>query len=189
MKAILIGLLFTHFAYSQENVVKFGDDEADVIANCFYFEYPAAFKVDPRSGIGRPVHERLPIEEGNLHALLLQDPSGALQVRASTHGYLYEDSYRERGIKSPRDVVLMDYIGNSSNVVIVERKGVEIIRVKTANSLRVFFLRKPPQWGLCFQTLTFSFGNDEAYDKFEDSIEKMIESFVPVFARKPESSR
>lgn len=167
----------------------FGIEERELFANCFYLEYPLTYQVDHKGGIVPPsMRDRAgadKVEEGDLHTLILRDPSGVLEVRASSYGFIGDTGTKERGIKSPREVVLMDYVQNAATVTISEKGEMEMIRMNHGKVITVLFVEKDPEWNTnCLQSLSFILKDEEQYGNFEEEIERMISSFVPGFARK-----
>ena len=163
----------------------FGIAERELLENCFYLEYPLSYQVDRKGGIlpASMLPHADEIKEGDLHSLILRDPSGGLEVRASSYGFI-RDSYSERGIKSPREVIMIDYVRDSMAVTITERDGMEVFRIHHEKGMDVIYLRKDAEWGQCFQSLRFLLKDKEKYGDFGKEIEGMIGSFVPSFARK-----
>ena len=160
-------------------------EERGRFARCFIISYPSSFTIDPASGIsfspdiGRDVR----IPEGNLHTLVLHDEKKSLEVRASTYGFITEDFYVPRGFETPREVILADLFTHRPITKIIRTKHYDLFYSETDKRVCALYLYRKEGWNASYQTLTFLFRNGTTFDDREEIFKKIMEGFIPYFAR------
>ena len=160
-------------------------EERGRFARCFIISYPSSFTIDPASGIsfspdiGRDVR----IPEGNLHTLVLHDEKKSLEVRASTYGFITEDFYVPRGFETPREVILADLFTHRPITKIIRTKHYDLFYSETDKRVCALYLYRKEGWNASYQTLTFLFRNGTTFEDHEEIVKKIMEGFIPYFAR------
>ncbi len=160
-------------------------EERGRFARCFIISYPSSFPIDPASGIsfspdiGRDVR----IPEGNLHTLVLHDEKKSLEVRASTYGFITEDFYVPRGFETPREVILADLFTHRPITKIIRTKHYDLFYSETDKRVCALYLYRKEGWNASYQTLTFLFRNGTTFEDHEEIVKKIMEGFIPYFAR------
>jgi len=167
----------------------FGVTEKDRYAACFKMSYPADYKVDLRGGIMPDSVKRddnVKIPEGWLHSLVLRNKDDSLEVCASKFSYIDPEKVIERGFKTPKEVVLVDFFRSSPDMQIVGKDKFEIISemLDEELELRVIFVTKEARFGFyCFQSLQFTSLDKSPLSEKMDEIQLIIDNFTPVFGR------
>ena len=160
-------------------------EERGRFARCFIISYPSSFTIDPASGIsfspdiGRDVR----IPEGNLYTLVLHDEKKSLEVRASTYGFITEDFYVPRGFETPREVILADLFTHRPITKIIRTKHYDLFYSETDKRVCALYLYRKEGWNASYQTLTFLFRNGTTFEDHEEIVKKIMEGFIPYFAR------
>ena len=160
-------------------------EERGHFARCFIISYPSSFTIDPASGIsfspdiGRDVR----IPEGNLYTLVLHDEKKSLEVRASTYGFITEDFYVPRGFETPREVILADLFTHRPITKIIRTKHYDLFYSETDKRVCALYLYRKEGWNASYQTLTFLFRNGTTFEDHEEIVKKIMEGFIPYFAR------
>ena len=160
-------------------------EERGRFARCFIISYPSSFTIDPASGIsfspdiGRDVR----IPEGNLYTLVLHDEKKSLEVRASTYGFITEDFYVPRGFETPREVILADLFTHRPITKIIRTKHYDLFYSETDKRVCALYLYRKEGWNASYQTLTVLFRNGTTFEDHEEIVKKIMEGFIPYFAR------
>ena len=160
-------------------------EERGRFARCFIISYPSSFTIDPASGIsfspdiGRDVR----IPEGNLYTLVLHDEKKSLEVRASTYGFITEDFYVPRGFETPREVILADLFTHRPITKIIRTKHYDLFYSERDKRVCALYLYRKEGWNASYQTLTFLFRNGTTFEDHEEIVKKIMEGFIPYFAR------
>ena len=160
-------------------------EERERFANCFIISYPDNFTIDPASGISlsSAIGREGPIAEENLHTLILHNEKKSLEVRASTYGFLTKEFYIPRGFESPREVILTDFFRNALITKIIRTRNYDLFYSETDEEVFALYLNRNKGWNASYQTLTFLFRNGTTFEDHAKVIEKIMEKFIPSFAR------
>ena len=164
----------------------FGEgEERERFSNCFVISYPDSFIIDPASGISfsPTIGRDAPIPEENLHTLILHNEKKSLEVRASTYGFLTKEFYVPRGFESPREVILTDFFRNALLTKIIRTKHYDLFCSKTDKEVFALYLYRKEGWDVSYQTLRFLFRNGTTFEDHEEIVKKIMEGFIPCFAR------
>lgn len=164
----------------------FGEgEERERFSNCFIISYPDSFTIDPASGISfnSTIGRDAPIPEENLHTLVLHDEKKSLEVRASTYGVLTKEFYIPRGFESPREVILTDFFRNALTTKIIRTPNYDLFYSETDKEVFALYLNRNKGWDASYQTLTFLFRNGTTFEDHAKVVERIMEKFIPSFAR------
>lgn len=106
-----------------------------------------------------------------------------MEVRASTYGFITEDFYVPRGFETPREVILADLFTHRPITKIIRTKHYDLFYSETDKRVCALYLYRKEGWNASYQTLTFLFRNGTTFEDHEEIVKKIMEGFIPYFAR------